>query len=95
MTFKQFSNLYAKTYKISKEQASNLCKSVVVLMGKVLYVDKEDLIIHGFGSLKHIETKEKRVRHPKTKEMTTIPSRQVIKFKEAGITLGAAGDEEE
>ncbi len=76
----EFSRKYAETYNVSKKYAAMICESIFSMLGEVLYEDGEDVVIAGFGSFRHKKTAPKRVRHPGTGEMMTIPERDVIKF---------------
>ena len=77
---KEFSRRYAETYGVSYKHAITICNSVFALLGEVLYDDKEDVSIYGFGSFKRKEAAEKKVRHPATGEIITMPAREFIKF---------------
>ena len=73
---------YAEKHKITIKNATLICESVFQLLGETLYGKEEDLSLHGIGIFKHQTLAEKRVRHPGTGEMLTMPARTIIKFKE-------------
>ena len=45
----------------------------------LLYEEKEDVVITGFGAFKHKKAKAKNVRHPSTGEMLVTPERDFVK----------------
>lgn len=77
---KEFSRKYAETYGISYKHATTICQTVFELLGETIYDNKEDVVIYGFGSFRHKKTAPKRVKHPTTGEMITMPARDMIKF---------------
>ena len=80
LTLKEFSRRYAETYHVTYDYANTICQTIFRTLGRVLYEDKEDVVIYGFGAFKHKKTKEKAVRHPVTGEMSKVPERDVVKF---------------
>lgn len=78
---KELSKVYAKTFGVSQRYAAEICGSVFELLGKLLYEEKEDITIYGFGSFKQKTMAEKRARHPGTGEMIVIPERHIVKFR--------------
>lgn len=82
---KEFSRKYAEAYGVSYKQATTICQSVFDFLGETIYQDKEDVVIYGFGSFKHKKTAPKRVKHPSTGEMMTMPPRDMIKFTPSGV----------
>ena len=77
---KQFSRMLAEKYGVTYQSAEQICKDIFELLGKVLYEDKEDVTISGFGSFKHKIAKAKKVRHPTTGEIVTTSERDYVKF---------------
>lgn len=85
MNRNDFVRLYAKTFGVTIEVASSLCKGMFNLMAKTLYEDEEDITINGFGSFKVKRKSEKRIRHPKTREFMIVPPKKFIKFTPSDI----------
>ncbi len=77
---KQFGRRFAETYGITYQDAEQICRNAFELLGKLLYEEKQDVVIHGFGAFKHKKAKQKNVRHPGTGEMITTPERDFVKF---------------
>lgn len=77
---KQFGRILAERYGITYRDSDRLCRNVFELLGNLLYKEKEDVIITGFGSFRHKTAKEKKVRHPGTGEIIITPEREFIKF---------------
>jgi nucleoid DNA-binding protein len=80
MNAKDFSRAYAERYGVPYKYAMHDCEKFWELLSKLLYEDKENITIYGVGSFKQLTKKEKKVRHPITKEIMTIPESVVIKF---------------
>jgi len=83
MNAKEFIRAYAEHYDITVKDATSICESVFAFLKKTLYEDKIDISIHKFGTFKHKKTAEKKVKHPGTGEITTIPERTIIKFTQS------------
>lgn len=77
-----FIRLFAETNGITIKNSAIICKNVFQLMGKVIYEQNDDLAIRNVGIFKHKHFAEKKVRHPMTKEIITMPAHEVIKFKQ-------------
>lgn len=77
---KQFGRIFAKRYGITYQDAEEICKNTFELLGELLYNQKEDIVINGFGSFKHKTAKAKNVRHPATGKIITTPEHDFIKF---------------
>lgn len=84
----EFARMYAETYGVTIKDATTYCESVFTLLAKLLYEDRVGVGIYGFGSFTPVETAPKRNRHPSTGEITTIPPKKVIKFRQASKTIG-------
>ncbi len=78
---KELSKIYARKYGVSQRCAAEVCGSVFELLGDILYNEKEEVTIYGFGSFKQKTMAQKRARHPATGEIIVIPERRIIKFK--------------
>lgn len=77
---KQFSRKFAERYGVTYQDADRICRNTFDLLGMLLYEENEDIVITGFGALKHKKAKAKKVRHPSTGEMITMPERDFVKF---------------
>lgn len=77
---KQFSRIYAERYGFTYQDANQICKNTFELLGLLLYEEKEDIVISGFGAFKHKKAKPKNVRHPSTGKMLTSSERHFVKF---------------
>lgn len=77
---KQFSRKFAETYNVTYQMADQLCRDVFELVGKILYEDKEDINIQGFGTFKRKVAKPRNIRHPGTGEVSMVPGREFVKF---------------
>lgn len=77
---KQFGRKFAERYGITYQDAEQICKNAFELLGILLYEEKEDVVISGFGAFKHKTAKPKNVRHPGTGEIITTPERNFVKF---------------
>lgn len=77
---KQFGRKLAERYGITYQDADQICRNVFELLGVILYEEKEDVMITGFGAFKHKKAKPKKVRHPGTGELTVAPERDFVKF---------------
>ncbi len=75
-----FCREFAKTYGVSIKYGESVVKSVFEFLGKKVFEDKEDVLIMGFGSFRHKKMSEKKVRHPGTGEIMTMPERDVVRF---------------
>jgi len=81
-----FAREYAKYYNTTIKEAKICCNSVFTLLGKILYEDGQGVGIYGFGSFVPVTTAPRRNKHPVTGEVTIIPERRVIKFRQASKT---------
>lgn len=81
----EFSKLYAKTYGVSREYGTTVCRSVFDLLSKVLYEDGQDVSIYRFGVFNHKTLAEKKLRHPVTGETIKMPMRDVVKFRQSEL----------
>lgn len=88
ITIKQFSRDYAEKYGLTYKASETLIESVFEYMGSVLFEQGEDIVIRRFGTFKHKKMSPKRVRHPGTGEMMTMPERNVLQFKRSEIWDG-------
>ena len=79
---KDFSRAYAERYGVPYKYAAHDCEKFWELLGKFLYEDRENVTIYGVGAFKQQTKKEKKVRHPATKEIITISETSAIKFVE-------------
>lgn len=77
---KQFGRKFAERYGITYQDAEQICRNAFELLGVLLYEEKEDVVISGFGAFKHKIAKQKKVRHPGTGELITTPERDFVKF---------------
>lgn len=77
---KQFGRRLAKRYGITYQDADQISRNVFELLGAILYEEKEDVVITGFGAFKHKKAKAKNVRHPSTGELMVTPERDFVKF---------------
>ncbi len=77
---KQFGRIFAERYGIAYQEAEEICKKTFALLASLIYEQKEDVVINGFGSFKHKKAKAKNVRHPRTGEVITRPEHNFIKF---------------
>lgn len=73
---------FAKKYGVSKAYALEVCKAVLDVMGDVLFEEREDLCINGFGTFRQGTTKERRILHPGTGEEMILPAKVVVKFRQ-------------
>lgn len=77
---RQFGRKFAEKYGVTYQDADIMCRNAFELLGTLLYEEKEDVVITGFGSFRHKIKKEKNVRHPTTGEIITMPERDIVKF---------------
>ena len=77
---------YAELFDTTIEDAAYICDTFITMLYKLLYEEKKNIKFYGFGSFKQKAFKEKRVRHPVTKEMITMPERKVVKFSQTGTS---------
>ena len=77
---KDFARAYAERYGIPYKYSTHECEKFWELLAKLLYEDKQNITIYGVGSFRQKTKAEKKVRHPATKEIITIPESCVIKF---------------
>ena len=77
---KQFVRRFAEKYGVTYQDADQICRNFFDLMCDIIYDEKEDLVITGFGSFKHRTAKAKNVRHPVTGVMTKTKAKDVVKF---------------
>lgn len=77
---KDFARLYAERRGVPNKYAALDCEIFWEVLSEILYVKKESLTIYGLFSLQQNTKAAKKVRHPTTKEMITIPERNTIKF---------------
>lgn len=77
---KQFGRKFAEKYGITYQDSEQICRNIFELLGELLYEEKEDVVISGFGAFKRKTAKPKKIRHPSTGEMITMPEREFVKF---------------
>lgn len=77
---KQFGRKFAEKYGVTYQDAEQICRNTFELLGILLYEEKEDVVISGFGTFKHKTAKPKKVRHPGTGEIIITPQRDFVKF---------------
>ncbi len=77
---KQLAKYLAERNEITYQDAEQICKSTFELLGALLYENKEDVAIQGFGTFKHKKAKAKKVRHPGSGDIITMPERDFVKF---------------
>ena len=77
---KDFALVYANKFNIPHKYAISECDKFWQVLAKLLYENEEDITIYGFGSFRQKILTAKKVQHPITKEITTIPQRRIIKF---------------
>ena len=77
---KAFARAYAKHCGISYQYALADCEKFWEVLGKLLYEDKENVLIEDLGLFKQKTTAPKNFKHPVTGEMKTRPARKTIKF---------------
>lgn len=80
MNKKELGRKYAEKFIVSYQVGEEIIENVFDLMGEIMFDEKEDLSIYGFGSFKHKTAKPKTVRHPSTGELMVIGERDYIKF---------------
>ena len=73
---------YAQLFGATIEDSTYICETFLTMLYKLLYEEKRNIKFYGVGSFKQKIFKEKRVRHPITKEMLTMPERTVVKFSQ-------------
>lgn len=81
MNAREFSRAYAEEYNITYEQSEAITTTMLEFLAKVLYEQKQDLTLYGFGAFKHKTFAERNNRHPITGELKVLPARNVITFK--------------
>lgn len=79
MTKKEFVNAVAEKAKITKKSALTLTNTVLEVLEESLKKG-EEVRIPGFGTFKVLLRKERKARHPRTKQEITIPAKKVVKF---------------
>lgn len=77
---KQFSRKFAERYGVTYQDADQICRNAFELLGDLLYKNKDDVVISGFGSFRHKVAKAKKVRHPSTGEILITQERDFVKF---------------
>lgn len=84
---KQFGRRFAETYGYTYYFSDKLVREMFEFLGTLLFKDGENVTIPGFGAFKHKTAKQKRVRHPLTKEMIVQPERDVVKFTPSEMVI--------
>ncbi len=77
---REFGRLYAERFGVTYKESDVVARRVFELLGSLLYEEKEDVTITGFGSFKHKTAKAKQVRHPASGKIITIPEKEFVKF---------------
>ncbi len=77
---RQFSRRFAEKYGVTYRDAYQICKNVFELLGILLYEEREDVVIDGFGGFKRKKVKPIAIRHPTTREIIVIPERDLVRF---------------
>lgn len=80
MNSREFIRKFAEEQDISIKLSTEICESVFGLLSSVLYKEKSDLTIRGFGSFKRKIRQEQKRRHPVTGEIVMLPETEIIKF---------------
>lgn len=70
---------FAERYKLSLTDSKVWCEAFFDYMITVL-AEEESLCVSNLGTFNRVKRKEKRVRHPKTGEMMTMPEKYTIQF---------------
>jgi len=83
ITANDFAQTYSELYGVPSKYARYDCDKFWKLFSKLLYEDKNNITIYGIGSFRHITKMERKVRHPGTGEIITIPEQNVVKFIQA------------
>jgi len=69
----------AHEFFITKTESEKIINFIFQNISDFLSLD-ERIYFRGFGSFRRVKRKAKRVRHPKTKKIITIPERWTIDF---------------
>jgi nucleoid DNA-binding protein len=77
---KDFARAYAERFGVPYKYATHDCEKFWELLAKLLYEDRVNITIYGVGSFRQKTKAAKKVRHPVSKEIITIPESSVIKF---------------
>ena len=88
---KEIAKIMAEKCGINLGLSEEMITAVFETVGSILDAG-EDVYIFGFGIFKHDVHKAKRLRHPKTGEMMTIPEKTVLNFRRS---INKKADEED
>lgn len=80
MNEKTLSHLIAKQFFLTKVESKEIIQLLLLKTAESLKIN-ERVYFRGFGSFQKQKRSAKKVRHPKTKQITTIPARLTVSFK--------------
>ena len=79
MNQQELTNAIAKRFFLTKTESREIIKFILTKVTEEL-TKGERVYIRGFGSFTKETRARKRVRHPKTKKIITIPQQLTVKF---------------
>mgnify|MGYP001367856581 FL=1 len=79
MTQTDLTRALAKTFGLPHVKSQRILRSLLETIAHAL-TTKETVSLRGFGSFRRVRRAAKKVRHPKTGEIITIPARVTVSF---------------
>jgi nucleoid DNA-binding protein len=79
MNKKQLTTALSKRFFLSKKESNEILDFILDEISITLKLNQR-FYIRGFGSFTKQKIASKKVRHPKTKEIITIPEKETIRF---------------
>ncbi len=86
MNEKILSEIIAKQFFLTKVESIEIIELILSKIAESLKINKR-AYFRGFGSFSKQKRSAKKVRHPKTGKILTIPARVTVSFKPSGLLL--------
>ncbi len=82
MTQTDLTRALAKAFGFPHVKSQRILRALLETIAHAL-VAKESVALRGFGSFRRVQRAAKKVRHPKTGEILTLPAHFVVSFRPA------------
>ena len=82
MTQTELTRALAKAFGLPHVKSQRILRALLEHMAQALET-KETVALRSFGSFRRVRRAAKKVRHPKTGEILTVPTHVVISFRPA------------